>query len=179
MLQVTFSYEGEQPIFEIVRNLQFSYDQGVYVLRDVDFVATLSHDSLNKTLVLLFSKELFFEQYKHLHLIVVSLLKDIDGFIDDQLAFMGYLENGQKAYIFNGWSEWELFLEVAKHVSMEGQKVQVYDNQILLAEGILVATVIDTTTKRDFQILQCSIITKTGEMVLTGKQLKIIPTGEF
>lgn len=179
MLQVTFSYEGEQPIFEIVRNLQFIYDQGVYVLMAADFEATISHDATNKTLVLLFPKELSFEQYKQLHIIIASLLKNIDGLVDDQLAFMGYLENGKEAYIFHGWNEWVLFLEVAKHVSMEGQKVQVYDNQLLIAEGILVATVTDTNTKKDFQILQCSIITKTGEMMLTGKQLKIIPTGEF
>lgn len=179
MLQVTFSYEGEQPIFEIVRKLQFNYDQGIYVLRGADFTATISHDPTTKSLVLLFSKELSFDQYKQLHIIIASLLENIGGIVDDQLAFMGYLENGKEAYIFHGWSEWVLFLEKAKHVSMEGQKVQVYDNQLLIEEGILVATVTDLSDQKIFQILQCTIITKTGEMMVTGKHLKIIPTGEF
>lgn len=179
MLQVTLSYGEEQPIFEILRNLQFSYDQGVYVLKDVDFTATISHDTSNKTLILLFSKELSFEQYKLLHIIIATLHKNIDGLVDDQSAFMGYLENGKEAYIYHCWSEWVVYLEVAKHVSMEGQKVKVYDDQLQIAEGILVSAVTDTTVKKNFQILQCSIITKSGEMMLTGEHLKIIPTGEF
>jgi hypothetical protein len=179
LLQVTFSYQAEQPIFETLRCLQFYYDQGSYVLQAVDFTATITHDPINKTLILLFSKELSFDQYKQLHKIVASIVENIDADVDDQLALMGYLENGKEAYIFHAWSEWMLYLEGAKHVSMETQKVQVYENQLLLAEGILLNSVSDATAKDEFRILQCTVITKNGEKIISGKHIKIMPTGEF
>jgi hypothetical protein len=181
MLQVTFTYEGEQPIFETLRELQFKYSDGSYVLNEKKFAYTakIDNDAQNKKLVLQFSKELSFEQYKHIHKIIRTIAENIHAEIDDELALMGYLENGEEAFIFHGWSSWMRFLEGAKHVSMEGQKVQVYNEQLLVGEGILIEAVKDEISNDDFQIVQCTVITIDGEKSILGENLKIIPTGEF
>jgi hypothetical protein len=179
VLQVTIGYEGEPSIFETLRSLQFTYDQGSYLLKGADFTATITHDPINMTLVLLFSKKLSFQQYKQIHKIIATIAEKIDAHVDDQLALIGYLENGKEAYIFHDWTEWLLFLEGAKLISMETQKVKIFENQQLLAEGILLGALTDATAKDDFCILQCTIITRSGEKIITGKSLKIIPTGEF
>lgn len=179
MLQVTFNYEGEQPIFETLRDLQFKYENNTYVLNELDYTARIIHDASSKKLILTFSKELSFEQYKSLHKIIKALADQIQASVDDHLALMGYLADGKEAYIFNSWSRWMVFLEGAKHVSMEGQKVLVISNNQVIGEGILIDIIKDKTLIEDFRIIQCTLVTKTGEKVLSGTNLKIVPTGEF
>ncbi len=181
MLQVIFKYEGEQPIFETLRELNFKYSDGNYVLKNKELAYSLSieNDATTKKLVLQFPKELSFEQYKHIHKIIRLIAEKLVAIIDDHLALMGYLEDGKEAYIYHGWNQWVQFLEGAKHVSMEGQKVQVYDDQLLIAEGILIDAVKNEASNDDFKIIQCTVITKDGEKALMGEDLKIIPTGEF
>ncbi len=181
MLQVTFKYEGDQPIYETLRSLQFKYEKDNYILTEkkLNYTATISHDAYNKILNLQFSKELSFEQYKHLHNVIKTIAENLNAEIDDHLALMGYLEDGKEAYIYRGWNKWVRFLESARHVSMEGQKVQVFDNNTLLAEGILIETEKAEFAEDNFQIIQCTVITKAGEVTLTGDNLKIIATGEF
>lgn len=179
MLQVTFNYEGEQPIFETLRSLNFRYDNSAYVLNELNYTATIIHDSANKKLILTFSKELSFDQYKHLHKVIKRIAEYINASVDDHLALMGYLEDGKEAYIYHGWSSWMVYLEGAKHVSMEGQKVEVYQNNNRLFKGILVAIQKDEEVKDDFTIIQCTLITETGEKTIKGKNIKLVPTGEF
>ncbi|MCT8140420.1 hypothetical protein H1D32_23610 [Anaerobacillus sp. CMMVII] len=179
MLHVTFLYDGNQPVFETLRRLKFKYENNIYVLTELGYKATINHDSTAKKLHLTFSKELSFEQYKHLHKMIKSIAENIHATVDDHLALMGYLEDGNEAYIYHGWNKWMQFLEGAKHVSMEGQKVQVFNETQLLAEGILLELEKDEDTIDEFKIIKCTIITKTGEKTLTGEHLRIIPTGEF
>ncbi|MFN7251790.1 MAG: hypothetical protein ACK4M9_13465 [Anaerobacillus sp.] len=179
MLQVTFYYEGEHSIFELLSELKFKYDNGTYVLNASTYTAVIVHDAANKKLLLTFSKELSFDQYKSLHKVIKTIAENISASVDDHLALMGYLGDGSEAFIFNGWSHWMIFLEDAKHVSMEGQKVQVFNNDVLLGEGILMAFQKDKTVKEDFRIIECLLITKNGERTLLGDHLKIIATGEF
>jgi uncharacterized ubiquitin-like protein YukD len=179
LLRVTFYYEGEQSIFELLSGLQFKYDNGVYVLNASTYTAKLIHEAANKKLILTFSKELSFEQYKSIHKLIKTIAEAIAASVDDHLALMGYLGDGSEAFIFNGWSNWLIFLEDAKHVSMEGQKVQVFNKDVLLGEGILMDIQKDKTVTEDFRIIECSIITKSGERTLQGDHLQIIPTGEF
>lgn len=179
LLQVTFYYEGEQSIFELLSELQFKYDNGVYVLNASTYAAKIVHEAANKKLLLTFSKELSFDQYKSLHKLIKTIAEATAASVDDHLALMGYLGDGSEAFIFNGWSKWMIFLEDAKHVSMEGQKVQVFNKDILLGEGILMAVQKDKTVTEDFRIIECSIITKIGEKTLQGDHLQIVATGEF
>lgn len=181
MLQVTFNYSGEQLIFETLRTLQFKYVDGNYELNDQTnrYTATIENDSSNQKLLLFFSQELSFDQYKCLHKLINSIATKFDAEVDDHLALMGYLEDGSKAYIYHGWKEWQFFLEKAKHVSMEGQKVQVYNEQLLVGEGILVDTITDEVCTEEFRVIQCTIVSKSGENTIMGENLKIIPTGEF
>ncbi|OIJ10461.1 hypothetical protein BKP37_18155 [Anaerobacillus alkalilacustris] len=181
MLEVILTYKGFQPIFETLRGLQFKYNEGVYVLDEqtTNYTATIINDTSNDQLKLQFSKELSFEQYKHLHKIIKIIVESIQAKVDDHQALMGYLDNGNEAYIYHGWSAWVQFLEGAKHVSMEGQKVQVYENQLLLGEGILVESTKAESTNDDFYITECKLITHNGEQTFTGEQLKIIAIGEF
>ncbi|OIJ10158.1 hypothetical protein BKP35_13670 [Anaerobacillus arseniciselenatis] len=181
MLEVTFTYEGEQPIFETLRLLNFKYIDGIYVLKnkELQYTITAENNATAKKLVVEFSKELSFEQYKHIHKIIKAISENIVADLDDHLALMGYLEDGSEAYIYHGWNQWLKFLEAAKHVSMEGQKVQVYDNQLLIAEGILVDAVKNEASNDDFKVIQCTLISKDGEKSVMGEDLKIIPTGEF
>jgi hypothetical protein len=179
MLRVTFNYQNEQPIFETLLGLSFKYDNSTYILKELGYTATAIHDAASKKLILTFSKELSFDQYKQLNKVIKTIADKIQAFVDDHEALMGYLEDGKEAYIFHGWSKWVLFLEGAKHVSMEGQKVQVFNENELLSDGILIDVRKDETEKEDFRITQCTIITKTGEKVLSGTNLKIVATGEF
>ncbi len=179
MLQVSFQYEGIQPIFETLKSLNFHYDNGKYIANEFAYRATMIHNAEIKQLILTFSEELSFEQYKHLHDIVRSIAETINATIDDHLALMGYLKDGREAFLLNGWDEWVRFLETAKHVSMEGQKVQVYLSHRLIGEGILLETQKNEMEKSDFRIIKCTILSRSGEQVLTGPDLKIMATGEF
>lgn len=182
MLQVTLNYSGEQPIFETLRDLHFKYINGSYILNDKNLMYNLeiNNNAKDKKLIMQFSKELSFDHYKQIHKIIKIITEKIEVIgVDDSLASMGYLENGEEAFIYHGWSSWVQFLESAKHVSMEGQKVQVYNEQLLVAEGILIEANKDEVANEDFRIVQCTVITKQGEKSIMGENLRIIPTGEF
>lgn len=179
MLQVIFSYKNEQPIYETMRSLQYKFNEDAYIFNGFNYTGKIIHDASNKKLTMTFSKELSFEQYKHIHKTIKAIKEAIIGQIDDSLAFMGYLKDGEEAFIYHNWDQWLQLLEGAKHVSMEGQKVEVYENSEIKGKGILISTKIDEEKKDDFTIVSCKIITKSGEKTLTGKQLRIVATGEF
>ncbi|RXI98268.1 hypothetical protein DS745_18205 [Anaerobacillus alkaliphilus] len=179
MLQVTFQYQGQQPVFETLKSLHFNYDNGKYISNENAYRATITHAAETKQLLLTFSKELSFDQYKHLHKVVKTIAENIGASVDDHLALMGYLEDGSEAFIVSGWEQWVRFLETAKHVSMEGQKVQVYQDQQLKGEGILLEAHKDETDNSHFRIISCTILSKSGEQVFSGNNLLILATGEF
>lgn len=181
MLKVIFSYTGEPPIFETLRALDFKYNEGIYVLKNdkKGLFASITNKPKMKQLSLEFSGELSFEQYKELHLIVSTIATKIQADVNDEAAFMGYLDDGSEVFIYNNWGNWLQFIEGAKHVSMEGQKVQLFNGKELLEEGILIEAVKDKSSQNEFRLLKCTIITKNGEKTIRGDNLKVVVTGEF
>lgn len=181
MLKVFLRYKGEQPIFETLRLLSFKYNNGIYRFSSTtkDYTISVLNNASNEELEVSFSGELSFDQYKEIHAIINKLATELHAIIDDHQAFMGYLKDGEKAFLIHNWNEWMYLLEKAKHTSMEGQKVQVYQNQLLIGEGILLNSTYNKSIPNEFQIIECSIISKDGEKVFSGNGLRIVATGEF
>ncbi|MGO4889325.1 hypothetical protein ACJ2A9_16375 [Anaerobacillus sp. MEB173] len=183
MLEVIVTYTGELPVFEKLRECNFLYKDGNYILeKEIDHsLLTLAahHDAEQKKITLTFSGELKMEQYQFIHDTINKLNSSLNGVINDSKASMGYLKDGSEAYIINGWNPWISFLQEAKHSSMEGQKVQVYDGPALLAEGILMSFEKDENESEHFKIKKCSLITTFGDREYSGEDLIIRPTGEF
>jgi hypothetical protein len=144
-----------------------------------ELVTAINNESV-KMLTLRFGGDLSLKEYELLHHLFLSINTTIDGKIDDSKSLLGYLEQGEPAYIITNWDSWTMFLNQAKHVSMEGQKVKVYNEVGLeVGSGLLVGYESDTTNEKQFIITSCTLVTLFGERTYTGKQLTIEPTGEM
>ncbi len=185
MLSTTILYNKDKTniINEILEDHQFfNKADNSFSYRTENFkeLATAINDEATTALTIHYDGTLTFKEYELLHHLILSVNTSIDGKLDDSKSLLGYLENGEPAYIIMNWANWTVFLNKAKHVSMEGQKVKVY-NEIGLevASGLLVGYETDQTNQEQFIITSCTLVTLFGEKTYTGKQLVIEPTGEM
>lgn len=141
-------------------------------------VATIS--PIKNTAIFTFGGNLSFKEYEQVHNLITTISQEIKGVIDDSNSLLGYLENGEPAYIVKNWNSWTIFLNRAKHISMEGQKVRILNedgNEI--ATGLLVGYEVDPSSEAQFSISSCTLVTTFGERTFSGSQLSIEPTGEW
>ncbi|QOR65046.1 hypothetical protein IM538_14495 [Cytobacillus suaedae] len=151
-----------------------------YLSKNFKELATAINEETATSLTIRYNGTLTFKEYELLHHLILSINAKINGEIDDSKSLLGYLENGEPAYIITNWDNWTMFLNKAKHVSMEGQKVKVYNEVGLeVASGLLVGYDSDQTNNEKFIITSCTLVTLFGEKTYTGKQLIIEPTGEL
>ncbi|RBW68361.1 hypothetical protein [Bacillus taeanensis] len=182
MLSVTLTYEEVLDVETILLETNLVKSTKAYVLKTKEGSVLLEAipKSDEQCVSFSFSGNLTMAQYQTIHDTITAISDQLHAVIDDQEAFMGYLENYEKAYLITNWEKWVYFLNGAKHTSMEGQKVRIYNEQnFQIAEGILVHYEKDEAKKDTFTVTSCSLITTFGERTFTGGNLRIEATGEF
>jgi hypothetical protein len=117
------------------------------------------------------------DEFQFLRKIILDLCYGNESAIDERDCQLGYLENGEKAYLIKNWEEWKAFLMKAKLKTLEGQNVQALNEQgEELGSGLLAEYEITTTP---FRIRSCTLITLFGERKFEGANLSIVPTNQF
>lgn len=118
------------------------------------------------------------EEFEFLRGIILDISHGKVEAIDEHACQLGYLENGEKAYLINNWYEWKAFLMKAKLRTLEGQNVQVLNEDGMeLGSGLLAEYKIGTEVP--FRITACTLITLFGERTFEGANLSIVPTNQF
>ncbi len=117
------------------------------------------------------------EEFQFLHDIIMELSSVYEAAIDESGCQLGYLENGEKAFLIKNWEEWKAFLMKAKLRTLEGQNVQALNPEgEELGSGLLAEyEVLDSP----FRITSCTLITLFGERKFERENIKIVPTNQF
>src|SRR5262245_38104271 len=84
-------------------------------------------DSNKRSLKINFSPQLNLKQYTIVNHIIKNLILALNAEYNDSQSLLGYLTNGDGAYIITNWDYWVTFLQKAKLRSLEGKKVRVFD----------------------------------------------------
>ncbi|MFT4414062.1 hypothetical protein ACLM5H_09395 [Fredinandcohnia humi] len=143
-------------------------------------LARISLSSLTREIFITFSGSFNLAQYERIHNVILFISKEVDGTIDDSESRLGYLENGEPAYIVNKWSQWTELLNTAKYKTLEGQMVRVMDQTCNeLGTGMLVEYKFSTSLNQTSVITECTLITLLGERHYVGETLYIEPTGQW
>lgn len=182
MLSVQISYPNQINIEEILIKAGFKKTSQTYILETSSQkeLARGNHEENMNNLTITFPKNLALEEYKQIHKAISSIANQSVCTVDDSNSQLGYLQNGEVAYILTNWSQWIYFLERARHRSMEGQKVRVLnENGFEIGNGILTEYTITDSLEDGFQIEKCTLITTFGESSFLGPNIKIEPTGEW
>ncbi|SEM98515.1 hypothetical protein SAMN05192533_107232 [Mesobacillus persicus] len=116
-------------------------------------------------------------QYEILRNVVLEVTSDSNVEIDETECQLGYLANGETAYLIKNWEPWKEFLMGAKLKTLEGQNV-ILKNQEgeELGNGLLAEY---TTVSDPFRITSCTIITIFGEQKFEDPNLLVEPTNQF
>ncbi|MCA1030302.1 hypothetical protein LCL95_04520 [Bacillus timonensis] len=139
-------------------------------------LCTILSNKMKNELLFQFQESLNFEEYEQIHKVICSISELIDGKIDDSMCRLGYLENGESAYIVTNWKKWSFFIEKAKIKSMEGVNVLVLNAlKAKIDSGILISYELKQSIKDEFCINKCTLITTTGERTIVGDKLLIEP----
>ncbi|WP_209125235.1 hypothetical protein [Alkalihalobacillus sp. BA299] len=179
MLSVTISYQQMAPMNvtidgSIVNHLTEELQIKLHQLYELKII----HNRKEKYWVLSFPAESNLIELDRIHQLIEQLLDHCEGpSINDSSAFIGYLPDGGKAYIYDRYKEWREFILKAKHRSMEGQKVEVFSGIEKLADGILIDYELEND--KPFLLKNVTLLTRFGEKVLTASDLSITATGEF
>ncbi|MCM3124592.1 MULTISPECIES: hypothetical protein [unclassified Mesobacillus] len=117
------------------------------------------------------------DEFQFLRDIVMELSYGNEDAIDERGCQLGYLENGEKAFLIKNWEEWKAFLMKAKLRTLEGQNVQAL-NEVgeELGAGILAEYEVEAGP---FRIRSCTLITLFGERKFEGDNIRIVPTNQF
>lgn len=117
------------------------------------------------------------EDFQFLRNIILDLSYGNEAAIDERGCQLGYLENGEKAYLIKNWEEWKAFLMKAKLRTLEGQNVQILNESgEELGSGLLAEYEISANP---FRIKSCTLITLFGERKFEGENISIVPTNQF
>jgi hypothetical protein len=109
--------------------------------------------------------------------LILELVYGNEDAIDERGCQLGYLENGEKAYLIKNWEEWKAFLMKAKLRTLEGQNVQALNSAgEELGSGLLAEY---ETSSNPFRINSCTLITLFGERKYAGENMRIVPTNQF
>lgn len=117
------------------------------------------------------------DEFQFLRDIIMELSFGNEFAFDERDCQLGYLENGEKAYLIKNWEEWKVFLMKAKLRTLEGQNVQALNPEgAEIGSGLLAEYEI---AENPFRITSCSLITLFGERKFEGENIKIVPTNQF
>ncbi|SDH46065.1 hypothetical protein [Alteribacillus bidgolensis] len=183
MLEValTFPNKGIKEIDNAFYDAHFYKNKQNYVLKSIlestNTEVTGNIISAFSKITITFSENLSMNDYQLIREAIFLLAHHLQADMDDTKAFMGYLENGQKAYLFHEWKNWKAFLLHAKYKSMKGQKVEV-KSKAGAWRGILLDYQ-ETFVNSECIITYCTLLTALGEKRVNGKFLHVEATGEF
>ena len=117
------------------------------------------------------------DEFQFLREIILDLCYGNEDAVDERDCQLGYLESGEKAYLIKNWEEWKAFLMKAKLKTLEGQNVQLLNDEgEELGSGLLAEYEVAAPP---FRIMSCTLITLFGERKFEGKNLSIVPTNQF
>jgi hypothetical protein len=116
-------------------------------------------------------------QYEVLRNVILEIMAANHAVLDETGCQLGYLENGEAAYLIKNWEPWKEFLMKAKLRTLEGQNVILKnESDKELGNGLLAEYKIES---EPFRITSCTIITIFGERKFEGEILTIEPTNQF
>ncbi|WP_335869837.1 hypothetical protein [Bacillus sp. 2205SS5-2] len=178
MFSVHLDVPSSSFIEDSLINQKFIKKKNQYVLNEKSTILINAIiDSSRCKLTLEFSPQLNLEQYARIHQVLSNLIEDLSAVYDDTNSLLGYLKNGEGAYILTNWHKWIDFLQQAKLKTLEGKKVRILDeNQLELATGLFVGY---QKNENSAVISKCTVITLFGERTFKGTSLTIEATNEW
>jgi hypothetical protein len=155
--------------------IKSAYIKGNSVIYHEKTLATLKPD--NDQVVFSIHPQLEMHQYEVLRTVILEILEDNNVQLDETGCQLGYLENGEAAYLIKNWEPWKEFLTKAKLRTLEGQNVRLKNESgEELGNGLLAEYQIESNP---FRITSCTIITIFGERKFEGEVLTVEPTNQF
>ncbi|WP_088010780.1 hypothetical protein [Gottfriedia acidiceleris] len=155
----------------------FRIQDGTYFYTNSNIKLEGVVDSNKGSLKINFSPQLNLKQYTIVHDIIKNLILVLNAKYNDSQSLLGYLINGEGAYIITNWNYWVSFLQKAKLHSLEGKKVRVFDEtKKEIASGMFISYIMDEQTS---SISECTLITHFGERSFKGSNLLIEATNEW
>ncbi len=171
-----YSIFADHSIEEALMKQGFKKRGENYIYKNSKIQVEAEADFIDRTVEISFSPQLNLEEYKTVHHLLVELIKELDAQCDDSGSLLGYLSEGNGAYILTNWEQWVSFLQEAKLRTLEGKKVRVLDEAGKeLAAGMFVNYVADASSN----IQECTVITLFGERTYKGDNLKVEATNEW
>ncbi len=164
----------------ILRGLPFDqlksdYIKGKSVLYHEKTLATIQ--AIDNNIEFSIHPQLEMTQYEVLRGVILENMATNAVELDESGCQLGYLANGEPAYLIKNWEPWKEFLMKAKLRTLEGQNVNLKNESgEELGNGLLAEY---TTESEPFRITSCTIITTFGERKFEGTDLRVEPTNQF
>lgn len=183
MLKTIITIDKPIDIHEIlisINELQKLSDTEYLLVHDKKELARITIDPTEAHITFTYDGSLKLLHYEQIHNAILTFAKETVGSIDDSSSKLGYLDNGEPAFIINNWSKWTEMLNKAKYKTLEGQMVRVIDvNGNELGNGMLVDYKFKESVNLTSVISECTLITLLGERKYQGDVLIIEPTGQW
>jgi hypothetical protein len=155
----------------------FTIQEGTHVYTKGNIKLETVIDSDKRSLKINIPPQLNLKQYTIVHHFIKDLILVFNAEYNDSQSLLGYLTNGEGAYIITNWNDWAAFLQKAKLRSLNGKKVQVFDETNKeIASGLFISYKMDEPS---FNIIECILITHFGERCFKGNNLLIEATNEW
>ncbi|PGL72049.1 hypothetical protein [Bacillus sp. AFS055030] len=168
---------SDQSIEQILYEQGFKIQDGTYIYTKSNIKLEGVLDSHNRSLKINIPPQLNLKQYTIIHHFIKNLILVLTAKYNDSQSLLGYLSNGEGAYILTNWEHWVAFLQKAKLRSLEGKKVQVFDDSNKeIASGLFISYKMD---EQSSNITECILITHFGERSFKGSNLVIEATNEW
>ncbi len=156
-------------------HLKSDYIKGKSVIYHEKTLATIQ--AKDENIEFSIHPQLEMSQYEVLREVILENLAANEGELDESGCQLGYLANGEPAYLIKNWEPWKEFLMKAKLRTLEGQNVMLKNESgEELGNGLLAEY---TTESEPFRITSCTIITTFGEQKFEGAALIVEPTNQF
>ncbi|MCH1626333.1 hypothetical protein [Fredinandcohnia quinoae] len=137
-------------------------------------ISTVTTHIDKNIIVFTFLESLKLSEYEQIHHLICLLAEEFEGVIDDTESQLGYLENGEPAFIIKNWAQWTMLLNEAKYKTLEGKMVDILnENGDELGSGMLVDYKFDLSIDQTSIITECTIVTMLGERTYSGNPLVV------
>jgi len=158
-----------------LNQLKSEYIRGTSVIYHEKILATFKPN--DDEVIFSIHPQLEMHQYEVLRNVILETMAGNDAVLDETGCQLGYLENGEAAYLIKNWEPWKAFLTKAKLRTLEGQNV-ILKNEggQELGNGLLAEYKFES---EPFRLISCTIITIFGERKFEGETLTIEPTNQF
>ncbi|MEE6450668.1 hypothetical protein RAH41_08865 [Gottfriedia acidiceleris] len=177
---LTVELHAINPEISIAENLKmkgFKIQGGTYFYKKGNIKLKAVIDSDKKSLKINIPPQLNLKQYTIIHHIIKNLILVLNAECNDSQSLLGYLATGEGAFIITNWDYWVVFLQKARLRSLEGKKVQVFDEKNKeIASGLFISYKMN---EQSSNITECILITRLGERSFKGNNLLIEATNEW